>query len=111
MLYKLTNNGTTVSSGELVDVIRLGNRIKEARNFFNVPKAFFFDNPTVSFLSSDRRTTTELALNRTSQGYAATFYEYGKMFGCNLNRIRNRAGRWGLTVWVRPTEEKAAASL
>ena len=107
-MYRLIDDGHTVQTGEIVDVILRGKRIKESKVFFNVPDSFRFNHPSVEFISADKRTTISINLNRTDKGYAATLYEYGRIFGCNLNRIKNRQGRWGLTVWIEPTTEKAA---
>lgn len=107
-MFKLIDDGSIIQAGELVDTIHRGKRVKESKIFFNVPDSFIFEHPFVEFISADKRTTISINLNRTEKGFAATLYEYGRIFGCNLNRIKNRSGRWGLTVWIEQTTEKAA---
>jgi len=108
-MFKLIDGGHVVQTGDMADTInRNGKRIKESKVFFNVPDSFLFDRPSVDFISADKRTTISINLNRTEKGFSATLYEYGRIFGCNLNRIKNRQGRWGLTVWIEPTSERAA---
>lgn len=105
MLYELTDNGKTVSKGELVNVVRFGDKIEEAKSYFNLSDEASIDNPSVTFISADRSTKTDIPLVRTSNGFKVADHIYGNQYGCNLTKIRNRAGRWGLTVWRKPLTE------
>ena len=111
MTYKLIEGGKVVQAGELIPAMFKEKKVYESRKFFNVPDSFFFEHPTIEFTSYDKRTTTTLEPKRTAKGFAGNQYEYGLNYGVNLNNVKGRATRWGLTVWFEPTEEKAAASL
>ena len=108
MIYKLIEHGEVVQTGELIDNIFRGKNIKEAKRFFNVSDTFAFNHPQIEFISDDGRVIVKNEMKRTDKGFASAVYEYGMLYGCNLNRIKNRAGRWGLTVWEEPTAEQAA---
>ena len=108
MKYRLTDDGVVVQRGELTDNFFRGKNIKEAKRFFNVSDTFAFNHPQIEFITDDSRVKVTNELKRTDKGFASAVYEYGMLYGCNLNRIKNRAGRWGLTVWEEPTAEQTA---
>ena len=108
MIYKLIEHGEVVQTGELIDNIFRGKKVTEGKAFFNVSSPLFFDHPTIEILSDDKRKKTAFDLSITDKGFAGTQYEYGYNYGCNLNRVKNRANRWGLTVWAELTSERAA---
>lgn len=110
MKYRIIDDGQTVHAGNLAATTnRNGKQIKEAKAFFNT--AEHLNHPAAEFLTDDKRVLTKLELKRTAKGYASTLYQYGNVYGCNFNRIKNRPGRWGVTVWEEPTDEKTAASI
>ena len=109
MFYKIVDGQVVVQSGELTDTYFRGKNIEESKVFFN--QTATLSHPIAIFYTSDKRVTHEIELKQTAKGYSSVFYEYGKMYGCNLNRIKNRRGRWGLTIWIEPTDTNTAAAI
>ena len=109
MTYKLIDGGKVVQAGELVPAMFGEKKVYESRKFFNVPDSFFFDHPTIEFTSFDKRTSTTLEPKRTAKGFAGTHYEYGLIYGVNLNNVKGKATRWGLTVWFEHAATEKAA--
>lgn len=109
MKYRLIDDGIVIQRGSLADNYFRGKQVKESKTFFNVSDDFSFNHPTIEFSTDDGRVIVKNDLKRTEKGFASAVYEYGMLYGCNLNRIKNRAGRWGLTVWEEPTATEKAA--
>lgn len=68
----------------------------EHKSYFNSGE---IEAPRILFAVSQNQSVT-LSLHRTAAGFAGTLHCNGSKYGCNLNRVRNRKGRWALTVWV-----------
>jgi len=95
--YKLKSesNGNleTINSGILENI---DSNFYESKHFWD--GAIAYKNPVIVFFINDK--TESLTLNKTEKGYSGTKFSHGVKYGCNLNRVRNRKNRWGLTVWL-----------
>lgn len=89
----IARSGTYIDSGRLAPASDI---LLEARSYFN---AEGFEGPRVSFVSENLSLSFEL--KKTAAGYSSAMVRNGWQFGCNLNRVRNRKGRWALTVWTK----------
>ena len=94
-----------VQKGELFPI---DENLAETKNFWDGSPNFL--KPVIHFGTQDKLFYS-LELNQTSKGFGATGTRNGFKYGCNLNRVRNRKNRWGITVWVeRLASDKKRAS-
>lgn len=104
--YKLKaeSNGNleTINSGLLEDI---DGNLFESKDFWNGATAY--KNPTIVFVFGDK--TESLTLYKTEKGYSGTKTVKGIKFGCNLNRVRNRKNRWGITPWIELNASQVAS--
>lgn len=103
MKFKLYDRGGTVKAGNLAPVkTEHGHKIHENKDYFQHPTGF--ENPVIQFDGGPR-----LELKRTATGFSSAIVRGGIKYGCNLNRIKNRPGRYGITAWYEALQETAAA--
>lgn len=99
-MFKLIDRGLTVKRGELKTITTPhGITINEFKDFFQRPGAF--DRPAVQFTGGPL-----LELELTAIGYKKSFVSRGVKYGVNLNRIKNRQERWGLTIWTENVKDR-----
>ncbi|CAG0944782.1 hypothetical protein ANRL1_01931 [Anaerolineae bacterium] len=89
----IARSGVYIDSGTLAPASDI---LLEARSYFN---AEALEGPRVSFTSENLSLSFDL--KQTAAGYSSAMVRNGWQFGCNLNRVRNRKGRWALTVWTK----------
>ena len=53
----------------------------------------------------------DLELNLSVKGYAGKCYRGSSEFGVNLNRVRARQDRWGVTVWHKSNRHEQSEDL
>jgi hypothetical protein len=110
MQFKVIDRGSTVKGGDLGQITtEHGHSIFEAKDYFNHPPGF--ENPVVLF--NDTATGEQITLNlkRTATGFSSGTVRQGIKYGCNLNRIKNRPGRYGITAWYEALQEQAAPTV
>lgn len=101
---KTESNGKleTIKPGSLENI---DGNLFEYKHFWDGATAY--KNPTVVFLFENK--TESLSLHLTEKGYSGTKTVKGIKFGCNLNRVKNRKNRWGVTIWMELNASQVAS--
>lgn len=94
--FKLFSGEKTVISGSLDPATTAhGHRIHEKKSFFN--GEIDYQSPRMIVINNGDAILIDLKL--TAKGFMGTIVRGGKKYGCNLNRVINKSGRWGITAW------------
>lgn len=94
----VSDEGTTILTGQLETVELTEKTIREFKTFFNRPG---LRNPETRFSLPDGTEYT-VRPRLVGNGWQATQKRKDWKLGINLFRVKNRSGRYALTVWIEP---------
>ena len=94
----VSDEGTTILTGQPETVELAERTIREFKTFFNHPG---LRNPEIRFSLPDGTEYT-VRPRLVSNGWQAKPKRKEWTLGINLFRVKNRSGRYALTVWIEP---------